>query len=65
MGSNSMKQGQTGVTTSVTQVFSSLNVIAKELFGSNSPIIYALGILSALAGIIIVYAIYAFVRQGR
>lgn len=65
MGSNSMKQSQKGVGSSVTQVFSSLRIIATELFTANSPIVWVIGIFSLLAGVVVVYQIYTFVRQGR
>jgi hypothetical protein len=39
MGSNSMKQGQSGVKTSIFQIFDSLLIISKQLFTSNSPIV--------------------------
>lgn len=72
MGTNSMKQGQTGVGTSVTQIFDNLKIIATLLFTYQkdgktiiSPILYVLGLLSTLAGIVVIYYIYAFVRSGR
>lgn len=65
MGSNTIKQGQTSVGGTITQVFTSLRIIAVELFTSNSPIIYAIGIFTTLAGIILIYAVYSFVRTGK
>lgn len=65
MGSNQMKQGQTGVISSITQVFSTLIIIAKQLFTANSPIVYALTTLMLLAGIVVIWIIYKFVRTGN
>ena len=71
MGSNSMAHGQTGVISSVTQVFTGLKFIATLLFTSQvngktqlSPVLYVIGVLGVLAGIIMIYFIYKFVRTG-
>lgn len=65
MGSNQLKQSQTSIFSMVTGVFTNLNIIATELFGQGSPILYALGILSLLASGYLIYAIILWVRTGR
>ena len=66
MGSNTIKQTSgTGITSYAKNLFSTLTVIATELFGSNSPVVYAMGVFSVLAGAYIIYLIITFIRTGR
>lgn len=67
MGSNSIVQGQKSVGVPVTQIFSSLIIIAGELFGSgaNSPVLIVLGIFLIVAGTVVTYYIVAWVRTGK
>jgi len=63
MGSNTIKQSQTGI--SPANIFSNLNIIAKQLFTQNSAIVYAIGFFSLLASAYIIYMIIKFVRTGN
>lgn len=66
MGSNTIKQNaDTGVKDLNSNVFSTLLLIAKKLFGTGSPIIYALSILSGLSVAYITYLAIKFARQGQ
>jgi hypothetical protein len=64
MGSNQIKQGQGGITKQMKSLFSNLKILATQVFGSGSPIIYTLGILLTLSIIYLGYALYKFVRTG-
>lgn len=65
MGSNTLKQSSTGISTYATSIFSELSTLAILLFGLNSPVSYVITILTILTGAYIVYLIIAFVRSGR
>jgi len=65
MGSNQMKQSGTGIFSFVTSLFSTLTIIAKQLFGWNSPVVYVIGVFSVLAISYVVYLLYKFVRTGN
>lgn len=64
MGTNQLKQGQGGIKSYSSNIFSNLRIIGTELFGSNSPIVYAIGIFSLLASSYLLYVIIKFVRSG-
>lgn len=64
MGSNQIKQSQGGITSMVGNTFSNIKIIATELFTSNSPILYAILVLSSLATGYLIYAFYKFIRTG-
>jgi hypothetical protein len=64
MGTNQLKQSQEGIQTNRINIFTSLNLMATELFGANSAIIYALGILASAAAGYIVYMTIKWVRTG-
>jgi hypothetical protein len=66
MGSNAIKQTtKTGISGYVTNVFSQMQIMARLIFGSGSPIVYALTILSVIAAGWIIYIIIAFIRSGK
>lgn len=66
MGSNTIKQGaSTNVNSYTSNIFAILQVMATKLFGSGSPIVYAIGVILSLSLIVIIYMIYTLVRQGR
>jgi hypothetical protein len=66
MGSNTIKQTSgTGITSYAKNLFSTLTIIATQLFGANSPVVYAIGVFSVLAGAYIIYLIITFIRTGR
>lgn len=66
MGSNTVKQTSgTGVGSYITSIFSTLTIIATQLFTSDSPIVYVIGVFSTLALAWLVYVVIAFVRTGK
>jgi hypothetical protein len=65
MGTNQLKQGQSGINGHVGNIFTNLIIIAKQLFTANSPIIYALLVLSVLATGFLIYVVIKFVRTGN
>lgn len=66
MGSNTVKQTSgTGIKAYASNLFSTLTIIATELFGANSPIVYVIGVLAVLAAGWLVYVVVQFVRTGR
>jgi hypothetical protein len=65
MGTNTIKQGQTGVFDFVTITTTQVLLMATTLFGANSPIVWALGVIILMIGGYIIYLIVQFVRQGR
>jgi len=66
LGSNSIKQGsKQGVKSYTSNIFSNLLTIGTELFGENSPILYAIGIFFTLSLSYLVYIIIKFVRTGQ
>ena len=65
MGSNAIKQGSTDIVGSSSNVFKNLRVMAIQVFGANSPIIYVLYVISLLAIGFLIYAIIKFVRSGN
>jgi len=65
MGTNQLKQGQGEIKTYSNNIFSNLRIIATQLFGANSPILYAIGVLALLSSGYIIYLIVQFVRTGR
>lgn len=64
MGTNQIKQGQGGIKTSITNTGNTLKIMATQLFGANSPIVYTILILLTLATGYLVYAVIKFVRTG-
>jgi len=64
MGSNQIAHNQKGVISMMTGTFNTLKVIATELFTANSPIVYAIIILTILGSTYMVYMIIKFVRTG-
>lgn len=65
MGSNAIKQGSLSSTKSyTTNLFSVVKLLATKLFQANSPIVYAIMIISSLAGGVLIYYTIRFVRQG-
>jgi len=66
MGSNSVKQqSQSGISSYNSNFFSVLLIIGKSLFGSGSPIVYAITVIFLLSTGVIVYQVIKFVRQGE
>lgn len=66
MGSNTIKQGSLSSAESYrTDIFSTLTIIATQLFDSSSPIIYVLGIFGSLTAGVLVYFLIKWVRQGE
>ena len=66
MGSNTVKQtSAVGVRAYGTSIFTSLSIIATQVFSQNSPIVYAIGIFLILTLGYILYLTIQFVRQGR
>jgi len=65
MGSNTLKQTSgTGIKAYATNLFNTLTIIATQLFGANSPIVYAIGVFSVLALGYIIYVVIKFIRTG-
>lgn len=65
MGSNNLKQVSSKSTQDYkTSIFSVLLIIATQLFGSNSPIVWAIRVLLALAGTYLLYLVIKNVRTG-
>jgi len=66
MGSNSVKQGAKGGATGYTNnIFTNLKIMATQIFGENSPVLYALGVLLSLTTVYLIYLIIKFVRTGN
>ena len=66
MGSNAIKQSQkTGISGYTSNIFAQLSVMALLVFGSGSPIVYALSVITLLALGYGTYTIIKFVRQGQ
>ncbi len=66
MGSNTVKQSSgTGIGSYTRNLFTTLRIIAVELFGANSPIVYVIGILTLLAGAWVIYLLIKWVRTGN
>ena len=66
MGTNTIKQGsKSGVENYRSNIFDTLGLLATQVFGEQSPIVYAIGILSLLSVSVVIYIIYALVRIGR
>lgn len=66
MGSNAIKQqSSTDIKSYNKNIFSILILMATKVFGANSPIIYALGVMLTLSLIVITYMVIKFVRQGQ
>lgn len=66
MGSNTIKQtSQSGISGATSNIFTNLNIIAKQVFGSGSPVIYVISIFLSLASAYLIYATIQFVRTGR
>ena len=65
MGSNTIKQStKGGVTSYSNNIFANLKIIATQVFGANSPVLYAIGVFLALTTLYIVYLVIKFVRTG-
>jgi type II secretory pathway pseudopilin PulG len=66
MGTNTIKQGSSsGVKGYNNNIFSTIKLMASKVFGSNSPFVYAIGVLLTLSISVITYMIYKLVRQGQ
>lgn len=66
MGSNTLKQSSgSGMKKYSTNIFSTLKIIATQLFGQNSPIVWVIGIFAILTGTFITLQIIKWVRQGN
>lgn len=65
MGTNQLKQGQGGIRTSTSNIFSNVRIIAVQLFTANSPIIYAILVISTLSISYLIYVIVKYVRTGN
>jgi len=66
MGTNTVKQTSgTGIGSYATNLFSTLTILSKQLFGANSPIVYVIGVFATLAGGWIIYLVIKFVRTGN
>jgi hypothetical protein len=66
MGSNTVKQASSsGIKGYSSNIFTNLNTVARQLFGSGSPVILVINILLGLTLSYIIYATIQFVRQGR
>lgn len=66
MGSNTVKQTSgTGIRAYAGNLFSTLTIIATQIFSQNSPVIYAIAIFSTLAGAWGLYLLIRFVRTGN
>ena len=65
MGSNQIKQITSKNTkTYKTNIFSTIQIIATELFGANSPVIWVILVLSGLTGSYLIYLAIKNVRTG-
>lgn len=65
MGSNQIKQITSKNTkTYKTNIFSTIQIIATELFGANSPVIWVILVLSGLAGSYLIYLAIKNIRTG-
>jgi len=66
MGSNAIKQSTgTGITSYFSIVFTNIRILATQVFGSGSPIIYALVIFSSLGIGFLIYVVIKFIRTGN
>jgi predicted PurR-regulated permease PerM len=68
MGSNSMKGSVTSIKSYSTDIFSVLNILAQQVFKTtdeNHPILWVLGILGTLTGVIITVMFIKFIRTGE
>lgn len=66
MGSNTVKQtSASGVSGYVSNIFTQLTLMATMLFGTGSPIVYALAVISLVSLGTIIYVVIKFVRQGQ
>jgi hypothetical protein len=65
MGSNQVKQGQGGLLTMITSIFTNLGIVSSVLFANSPAIVYTLGILTTLSIAYFGYALYKFVRTGN
>lgn len=65
MGTNQLKQGQGGIKTYSANIFTNLKLIATQLFGANSPILYAIGVIALLSLGYITYLTIKFIRTGN
>lgn len=66
MGSNALKQqSSSGIKSYTNNIFTNLKIIATQLFGANSPIVWVIGVLLALSISYLIYAIIAFIRTGK
>lgn len=66
MGSNTVKQASNqGIKSYSSNIFTNLNIIATQLFGSGSPVIYVIAVLLSLTSAFLIYQVITFVRTGR
>lgn len=66
MGSNALKQNSLAGTGDYnTNVWATLTSVANKLFTANSPIMYAILIISTLSGGVLIYYVIKFIRQGQ
>jgi|SRR3990172_8302357 len=66
MGSNTVKQASNqGIKSYSSNIFSTLKIIATQVFGANSPVLYVIAILLALTTGYLVYLVIKFVRTGN
>jgi len=66
MGSNTIKQTSSGgISSYFSLIFSNLKILATQIFGSNSPVLYVLTVLMTLGIGYLIWAVYKFVRTGN
>ena len=66
MGSNTIKQTSSGgISSYFGLIFSNLKILATQIFGSNSPVLYVLTVLITLGIGYLIWAVYKFVRTGN
>lgn len=66
MGSNTIKQTSSGgISSYFSLIFNNLKILATQIFGSNSPVLYVLTVLMTLGIGYLIWAVYKFVRTGN
>jgi hypothetical protein len=66
MGSNSIKQStKSGITGYSNNIFSNIKIMATQLFGANSPVLWVINILLVLTTSYLVYLTIKFIRTGN
>jgi len=66
MGSNAVKQASsTGIKGYFSLIFNNLSILVTQVFGANSPVLYALAVLMSLGTAYLIYMVIKFIRTGN